>query len=59
MSQAKAGQIKQAREQGQKAWARVWDGLTWEHEEVCPYQPKTDRLLYAAWRIGFEENRAA
>jgi hypothetical protein len=50
----KAQQIKQAHDQGREKWLQVCSGKIWEDEAICPYSPKTDRLLYAAWRTGFE-----
>lgn len=55
---AKQQKIFQAYQAGQKAWQNFWNGLIWEHEAANPYSVKADKLLYAAWRKGFEESRA-
>ncbi len=47
--------LLKAYQSGQNAWTRVWDGFVTprEAERNCP----TERLAYAAWRKGFEEER--
>jgi hypothetical protein len=47
--------IWQAYGQGQAAWQQVFDGLVWETDIAIPYSAKTEKLLFAAWRKGYEE----
>ena len=54
----KTQKILKAHQAGQTTWNHFWDGLISEDETTNPFSVKTDKLLYAAFRKGFEECRA-